>query len=132
MIPSVSLPVRRAAVFSRRAVLFSAIATLIASTASAKRAAPPKVEPLVHEGIRYVVPNDDGKRAYVQAWDIKSGKKLWEVTLFLNVIDPALEEDVQHFYITRVSIRGGTLYATCERSRVYELNLKTHAVTQEE
>jgi hypothetical protein len=53
-----------------------------------KRTAPPKVEPVVYEGVRFTTPNDNGVRAYVQAWDGKTGRKLWEVRLFRNFIKP--------------------------------------------
>jgi len=77
---------------------------LLPCLAPAKRAAPVKVEPVIHEGIRYVAPNDDGRRAYVEAWDVETNKKLWELTVFTNRIDPQLEEDVQLIFIKTVSV----------------------------
>ena len=67
---------------------------LLPHLASAKRIAPVKVEPVVYEGIRYAAPNDDGQRGYIQAWDATTNKKLWELTVFTNHIDPNLEKDV--------------------------------------
>src|SRR5207244_5118276 len=101
--------------FGKRCTLvmrFVAILLSVALTphlASAKRIASASVEPVVYEGIRYVAPNDDGRRAYIQAWDIKTNKKLWELTIFTNRIDPKLEEDVQWDFIEKLGIRDGTL-----------------------
>jgi hypothetical protein len=61
-------------------------------------------DPVIHEGIHYSAPNDDGCRAYVEAWDIQTNKKLWDVTVFTNRIDPKLEEDVQWVFINALKI----------------------------
>ena len=42
----------------------------------AKRA-PAKVEPVIYQGVRYVAPNDVGRRGYIEAWDVRNNKKLW-------------------------------------------------------
>jgi hypothetical protein len=82
----------------RLILVFSAI-VVAPCLALAKRAAPPKVEPVIHDGIGYVAPNDDGRRAYIEAWDVQTKKKLWELTVFTNRIEPGLEEDVQWVFI---------------------------------
>ena len=105
-------------------------AGLLLCSASAKRTAPVKVEPVVHKGVRYVIPNDDGRRAYIEAWDIKANKKLWELTIFTNHINPALEEDVQWVFIDKLSVRDGTAMITSEQGKTYQVDLKTKAVTQ--
>jgi hypothetical protein len=104
------------------------LAVLVPSIAYAKRKAPPKIEPVIYEGIRYIAPNDNGRRAYVQAWDTKTNKILWEVTIFRNLIIPLMEEDVQHIYIKSLSIEGGKLIAVAEDDRAYSLDLKTRVV----
>jgi hypothetical protein len=98
--------------------------------APAKRAAPPKVEPVIHAGIRYVVPNDDGRRAYIEAWDVQTNKKLWDLTVFTNIIDPKLEEDVQWVFIKALSVRDDTLIATSERGQTYQIDLRTKTIAQ--
>ena len=108
------------------------MALLLPTLALAKRAAPAKVEPVIHQGVRYVAPNDDGRRAYVEAWDIRANKKLWDLTVFTNRIDPNLEEDVQHVFIKTLNVRDGTLIVTSERGNTYRIDLKTKAVTQSE
>jgi hypothetical protein len=99
-------------------------------SAIAKRAAPAKVEPVIHEGVRYVAPNDDGRRAYIEAWDVQTNKKLWELTVFTNRRDPTLEEDVQWIFIKSLGLRDGMLMVTSERGKTYQIDLKTKAITQ--
>jgi hypothetical protein len=105
-------------------------AALIPHFASAKRIAPASVEPVVYEGIRYVAPNDDGRRGYIEAWDVKTNKKLWELTVFTNRIDPKLEADVQWVFINKLTIRDGMLMVTSERGATYQVDLRTKAITQ--
>jgi hypothetical protein len=105
-------------------------AALIPHLASAKRIAPASVEPVIYEGIRYVAPNDDGRREYIQAWDVKTNKKLWELTVFTNRIDPKLEADVEWVFINKLTIRDEMLMVTSERGATYQVDLRTKAITQ--
>jgi hypothetical protein len=41
---------------------------------------------VVYEGIRYVAPNDDGRRAYIEAQEIQTNRKLWDLTVFHTVL----------------------------------------------
>jgi hypothetical protein len=100
--------------------------------AFAKRIAPPMVEPVTYEGVRYVAPNDDGRRAYIEAWDVQANKKLWDLTVFTNRIDPKLEEDVQWVFIKALSAEDGMLLVTSERGRRYQIDLKTKAIKESE
>jgi len=52
--------------------------------AQAKHVAPSAVQSITNNGVRFVVPNDKGLRAYVQAWDVKTGRKLWTKTIFTH------------------------------------------------
>src|SRR5436305_3424224 len=113
----------------RLTVVLSAMAFL-PYFALAKRSAPPRVEPAIHDSIRYVAPNDDGRRGYIEAWDVQSNKKLWELTVFTNRIDPKLEEDVQWVFVKSLSIRDGGLMVTSERGATYHIDLNTRAITQ--
>jgi hypothetical protein len=103
---------------------------LLAALTSAKRAAPTKIEPVIHDDVRYVAPNDDGRRAYIEAWDVQTNKKLWDLTVFKNRIDPQLEEDVQWIFINAVSLHDATLIVASERGNTYEIDLKTKAITK--
>jgi hypothetical protein len=114
---------------TRLILVLSAIA-LLPCLMPAKRVAPPRVEPVIHDGIRYVAPNDDGRRGYIQAWDVQTDKKLWELTVFTNRIDPKLEEDVQWAFINKLSLRDGALLLTSDRGNTYQIDLKTKAITQ--
>ena len=108
------------------------LAVSLPGSISAKRIAPAAVEPVIHEGVRYVAQNDDGRRAYIEAWDVRTNKKLWDLTVFTNRIDPKLEEDVQWVFINTLSIRDDTLIVTSERGTTYQIHLWTKAITQSE
>lgn len=114
---------------TRLAIVFPVMA-LLACLTSAKRTAPPKVEPVIHDGIRYVAPNDDGRRAYIQVWDVQTDKKLSELTVFTNHIDPKLEEDVQWVFINKLNVLDDTLLVASERGKTYRIDLSTKAITQ--
>src|SRR5437773_762372 len=117
---------------SRFVLNLVAVALLLPSLVLAKRTAPAKVEPVIHQGIRYIAPNDDGRRAYIEAWDVRTNKRLWDLTIFTNRIDPKLEEDVQHVFIKTLNVRDGMVIVTSERGETYRVDLKTKAVTQSE
>ena len=124
-----SSSVRRLTLMTR--VIFIAFAvTLPLCLASAKRIALAKVEPVIHDGIRYVAPNDNGHRAYIEAWNVQTNKKLWDLTVFTNRIEPDREEDVQWVFINELSVRDGTLLVTSERGKTYQIDLKTKMITQ--
>jgi hypothetical protein len=113
-----------------RSILTLFAAMLLPCLASAKRAAPAEVEPVIHEGVRYVAPHDDGRHGYIEAWDVQTNKKLWELTVFTNRIDPKLEEDVQWVFVKALSVQDGVLTVTSERGKTYQVDLKTKAITQ--
>jgi hypothetical protein len=107
-------------------ILFAA---LLPSVALAKRAAPAEVEPIIFQGIRYIAPTGDGVRAYIEAWDVQANKKLWDLIVFTNRIDPTLEEDVQAVYIKTMRVQGASLLVTSERDKTYRVDLTSRAVT---
>src|SRR5882724_12338511 len=108
------------------------LTVFLSGSISAKRIAPAAVEPVIHQGIRYVAPNDDGRRAYIEAWDVQTNKKLWDLTVFTNRIDPKLEEDVRWVFIITMSMRDHTLIVRSERGTTYQIDLQTKAITQSE
>jgi hypothetical protein len=111
-------------------LIFVTVALLLPSLVLAKRVAPAKVEPVTHQGIRYIAPNDDGRRAYIEARDVQTNKKLWDLTIFTNRIEPGLEEDVQLVFIKALNVRDGALIVTSERDKIYRVDLKTKTVIQ--
>src|SRR6266404_3968120 len=121
--------VRRYKVMTRLAVLLL-LTLLVPQLASAKRTAPVNVAPVIYEGVRYVAPNNDGRRGYIEAWNVGTNKKLWELTIFTNGIDPNLEEDVQWVFIKTLNIQDGRLMVTSERGGAYQVDVNTKAITQ--
>jgi hypothetical protein len=115
---------------ARFVLIFGAVALLLPSLVLAKRLAPARVEPVIYQGVRYIAPNDDGRRGYIEARDVQTNKKLWDLTIFTNRIDPTLEEDVQWVFIKALNIRDGALVVTSERDKTYRVDLKTKTVTQ--
>ena len=104
------------------------VLAFIPSVSLAKRSPPPKVKPVVHDGVRYIAPNSDGENAHIQAWDAKSGKVLWQKKIFNVKVNPRLETDVQHVYIKSLKVQKGKLIIIAERNRRYSLDLKTRKV----
>jgi hypothetical protein len=95
----------------------------------AKHIAPPRVAPIVHQGIRYVVPNDKGLKAYVEAWDVQTGRKLWTKTIFTHwYIPPFGTECMRYEYLTSMVIVDDRLVLTSERGRDYSLDPRTRSV----
>ena len=94
----------------------------------AKRVPAPVVGPIVHAGVRYVVPNDKGTIGYVQAWDVATGRRLWKKTVFRKCICPLLEHDVQWVFIKQMWREDDRLVLVTERNKTYALDLKTHRV----
>jgi len=88
------------------------------------------VDPVIYEGVRYVAPNDNGRRGYIEAWNVGTNKKLWELTIFTNGIDPNLEEDVQWVFIKTLNIQDGRLLVTSEHGKTYQVDVNTKAITQ--
>ncbi len=111
-----------------RFVVTCGLAMLLRCLTSAKRIPPAQVEPVTHEGIRYVAPNDGGRRAYIEAWDVQTNEKLWDLTVFTNPIDSKMEEDVQWVFINELNVRDGTLIVTSERGNTYRVDLHTRVV----
>ena len=101
---------------------------IITSEAWAKRAAPKPVAPVVHEGVKYLAPNVNGREGKVEARSEKTGEKLWDAVIYTVKMDPNLEADVQWVFITRLAVRDGTLLVTNEKGEQYVLDLKTRTV----
>jgi hypothetical protein len=101
---------------------------MLPSLALAKRIPAPKVESIVHEGVRYVAPNDKGTDAYVEAWDVATGKRLWKKTVFTTWINPIKEHCIQWVFIREMRREDGHLVISSERGKSYSLDLKTKRV----
>lgn len=95
----------------------SVMALLMAGRGVASRTAPPEVAPVKSRGVRYVAPNADGRTAWVEAWDTRTGRKFATIKVFTNGIRPNLEEDVQWIFISRLQVSGNRLAVTDELGR---------------
>ena len=93
-----------------------------------KRKPPVKIEPIVHEGVKYVVPNDKGREGYIEARDAKTGDLLWRETLFTITINPRLEEDVQWVFIRELQVVDGRIVVIDETNRGYSIDPRTKEV----
>ena len=127
--PVLMIRTRQCGVATRLAILL-VLTLAVTQLAAAKRTAPANVDAITYDGIRYIAPNDEGRRGYVEAWDVETNKKLWELTVFTNPIDPHLEEDVQWVFIKSLNIQDGRLLITLEDERTYQVDLKTKNITQ--
>ena len=97
--------------------------------AVAKHPAPPQIPALTNNGVRYVVPNDKGLRAYVEAWDGQTGKKLWAKTIFRHYYIPPFGTECMHFeYLRSMVLQDGTLILTSDRERTFSLDTRSRAV----
>lgn len=94
----------------------------------AKRAAPKEVSPVVVGAVQYSVPL--WEMGFVVARDTATRKELWRVRVYEVPIDPKLEADVQHVFITSLAVEGGVLIVTNERGETYVLDPATRKVTK--
>jgi hypothetical protein len=118
----------RLAPFLRYARAYPVLAiVLLAGPVFGKRAAPAAVAPVLHGGIEYSAPNDDGRTGYVQASD-SAGKHLFRIIVFRTEVNANLEEDVQWVFITDLKLAGDSLWVRDEKSRCYSIDLNTNAV----
>ena len=109
-------------------VLGLMLTAVIASEAWAKRTAPMPVALVVHNGVKYVAPNESGREGKIEARNEKTGEKLWDVVIYTVKIDPNLEEDVQWVFITGLALQDSTLVVTNEKNEHFVLDLKTKKV----
>jgi len=94
----------------------------------AKILGPKPVTPVVHDGVKYLAPNNDGRQGRVEARKADTGEKLWDAVIYAVKIDPGLEEDVQWVFITALELDGGKLRVTNGKGEQYTLDLKTKKV----
>ena len=124
------LNVFEARVWFVRTITIAFIVLISALTLLCKRGAPRPVTPVTHNGVVYSAPNDNGKIAAVVASDAKTGRRLWQVTIFETKIDPKLEEDVQWVFFTDMRLSGDSLLIKDEHSRCWRLELPTRKVSR--
>jgi hypothetical protein len=107
---------------------------LASDAASAKRRAPKDVAPLTVRGIVYKVPHfgffhKKGQNGgFVQAWDAKTKKLLWDRMVYRIVYDREVESDVQDVFITKIRVIGSKLVVTNEAGEKFEMDLSSGEV----
>jgi hypothetical protein len=100
-----------------------------AGTAEARRLPPKDVAPVVVDGIRYKVVHfgalheKSQNGGYVQAWDVKTRKLLWDRMVYRVSYDENLEKDVQDDFIAAIRVKGGHLFVKTERSEEFDMDL---------
>ena len=116
-----------------------AIAFLLAMTAVAfarpkAKHARPDNPAVVYAGVRYVASQrlvatgtDTSMQAYVEAWDAKTKKKLWEARLDQASSDA---DDKKPVIVKSMKIVGDALVVSAKFGHSYEVNLESHAVAQ--
>jgi hypothetical protein len=68
-------------------------------------------------------------RAYVEAWDVQTGRKLWAKTIFTHWYIPPFGTECMHYeYLTSMTLVKDELVLTSERGRIYALDIHTRAV----
>ena len=87
------------------------------------RSAPPKVDPVIVDGIEYTAPWD--MMGSVVATDIGTGCQLWWRQIYAVKYIPGLEPDVQWVYISSLKADDGVLRIENEDGNKYELDLNT-------
>jgi outer membrane protein assembly factor BamB len=119
----------------RTALSLLAVAFLLpVASVFAKRRAPAKVEALVANGVRYVVPHFGWEHqktqngGYVQAWNVETGSLVWDRMVYRVVKDPRLEGDVQDVFITELTLADGQLQIANERGERYVMDLASGQV----
>lgn len=99
------------------------------------------IKPVLHAGVRYEAPHfkfaatpSDWKKCdqcggHLEAWDVKTGKLLWDMNVYGTYYDPWKPRDDQHVFITRLKIRGDKLIVETEKGDIFAVDLKTREVS---
>jgi hypothetical protein len=103
-------------------------------TVTAKRQVPQEVKPEIYKGVKYVAPHwsfISGRKqngGYIEAWDARSGKKLWDLKVYEVRYDPLLERDAQDVFIVSLRIENDKLIVVNEKGERYEVDLERREV----
>lgn len=106
---------------------------------AASRKAPPKVEPLLIDGVRYEqvvnaeLLGEDQRTGFLAAVDESSGERLWLLKVYtVNRIEH-LEADVQDVFFASMSAGddGASLLITDERGRAFVVDLANRTVAEQ-
>jgi len=112
-------------------IVIISILFLISNSVEASRISAPEVQSLVYKGIKFIAPNTPEKMSYIEAWDIKTNTKLWELKVYEVKINPELKADVQWIFITSLYISVGKLIVVNEAGERYEVDIEAKKVVKE-
>ncbi len=121
----------------RKITIIFLICVFLIPSAFAKRSPPIDVTPVIYNHIKYIAPHWGifNKRpqngGYIEAWDLKTGKLLWELKLYTIEYDKNLEQDVQDIFITKIEINGNSLIIWNEAKDKFDVDLNTRKVIPE-
>lgn len=111
------------------------VCALLIPCAFGKRLPPKDISPIIYNGIKYTVPhwgfskNHKQNGGYIEAYDEKSGKLLYELNIYIIMYDKNLEGDVQDIFITKMERRNNTINIWDEKGDKFVVNLNTKEVT---
>jgi len=103
--------------------------------AHAKRRPPPEITPVIAGEVRYAVPHfgalhgKEQNGGYVQAWEVGSGKLLWDRMIYRVAYDEKLERDAQDVFIARIRVEEGTLLVENDLGERFEMDLANGRVS---
>ena len=89
----------------------------------ATKNAPPTIAPLIYKGIKFVVPNTVKKMGFVQAFDVETGKQVWEKKVYRVIALPFLGENARFVFIISLSIEDGKLVVVNDNGREYKIDI---------
>ena len=101
---------------------------LAITSASAKRAAPKPVPPVVVDSVEYSAPFE--VMGFLVATDTRSHRELWRKRIYAVHVNPLLERDVQDVFITSLVVERGALLISNERGELFTLDLATRKVAR--
>jgi len=96
----------------------------------------PDTPQVVHAGVRYVASqrlvasgSETSAQAYVEAYDAKNKKKLWEARLEEPAsANPDGADERKPVIVTSIKVVGDALIVSAKFGRTYEINLESHSV----
>jgi len=94
--------------------------TLTVVRVYAKRSEPPKVKPLIHNGL--IIKVDPEKMGFILVYDTNK-TLLWTKRIYKVIYNPFLEKDVQDVFIKKLMMKKGVLIIINEDKKYFSLDL---------
>ncbi len=119
--------------FMKRLLIVLAVIILNAPFISAKRSGPKEVKPAVYKGVKYIVVHfpdgTDQRGGFIEARDMKTGKRLRLFQVYKISYSESLESDVQDIFITKIHVRKGMLHVVNERKDRFVIDLESGIIS---